>query len=129
MWQYRRPLPKLLHEMNNYWAFLPLQASNDLLGDPAALRSRMAEDGYLYFSKLLDPPRIRSLRKQMLLALADHGWVARGGYYLAGYDDVQRLEEFHTLAHDETLVDTMRQVLGDTAFPHPLKIARLSFPD
>jgi ectoine hydroxylase-related dioxygenase (phytanoyl-CoA dioxygenase family) len=132
--------------MNNYWAFLPMQASNDLLGDPPALRARLAEDGYLYFSELLDRDRIRTLRKQMLTVLADHGWVARDGYFMAGrcvrtplregeeeylaaYDDVQRLEAFHTLAHDETLVETMRQVLGDTAFPHPLKIARLSFPD
>ncbi len=133
--------------MNNHWAFLPMQASNDLLGDPAGLRARMADDGYLYFSELLDPNRIRSLRKQMLTALAGHGWVAsEEGYFLAGrcirtplregepeyleaYDDIQRLEAFHTLAHDDALLDTMRQVLGDTAFPHPLKIARLSFPD
>ena len=132
--------------MNNYWAFLPMQASNDLLGDPPALRARLAEDGYLYFSKLLDRARIQALRKQMLTVLADHGWVARDGYFMAGrcvraplregeeeylaaYDDVQKLEAFHTLAHDETLVETMRQVLGDTAFPHPLKIARLNFPD
>ena len=44
------------------------------------------------------------------------------------YDAVQRLEEFHTLAHDEALMAIMRQVVGETAFPHPLKIARLGFP-
>jgi hypothetical protein len=132
--------------MNNYWAFLPMQSSTELLGDPAALRARMAEDGYLFFPRLLDPEKVRALRRKMLEALANHGWVARGGYFMAGrcirtplregedeylaaYDDVQRLEPFHSLAHDETLVDTMRDVLGDTAFPHPLKIARLSFPD
>src|SRR5262249_37157864 len=44
--------------------------------------------------------------------------------------EVQKLESFHTLAHDPTLVTTMRSVLGgDSAFPHPLKIARLAFPD
>jgi ectoine hydroxylase-related dioxygenase (phytanoyl-CoA dioxygenase family) len=132
--------------MNNYWAFLPMQASNDLVGDADALQARMDEDGYLYFSKLLDDEKVRSLRRQMLLVLADHGWVARNGYFMAGrcvsppiregeeeylqtYDDIQRLEEFHTLAHDDALMSVMRHVLGDTAFPHPLKIARLSFPE
>jgi ectoine hydroxylase-related dioxygenase (phytanoyl-CoA dioxygenase family) len=133
--------------MNNHWAFLPMQESNDLLGDPPALRARLADDGYLYFRKLLDESRVRALRKRMLVTLAEHGWVsgARGYFmagrcvtdpiregeeaYLAAYDDIQKLEAFHTLAHDETLVATMREVLGDSAFPHPLKIARLSFPD
>jgi Phytanoyl-CoA dioxygenase (PhyH) len=41
---------------------------------------------------------------------------------------VQRLEEFHSLAHDDALLEVMRHVVGDTAFPHPLKIARLGFP-
>jgi hypothetical protein len=123
-----------------------MRRSDDLLGDATALRARMAEDGYLYFPQLLDRQRLRSLRKQMLLVLADHGWVARDGYFMAGrcvrvplregepeylaaYDDIQRLEDYHALAHDARLVEVMRQVLGDTAFPHPLKIARLSFPD
>jgi ectoine hydroxylase-related dioxygenase (phytanoyl-CoA dioxygenase family) len=132
--------------MNNYWAFLPMQPSNHLLGDEAALRARLEEEGYLYFSQLIDRERVRRLRRQMLLVLADHGWVSREGYFMAGrcvreplregeeqylraYDDIQRLEDFHTLAHDETLLATMAQVLGETAFPHPLKIGRLSFPD
>ena len=81
----------------------------------------------------------------MLLALAEQGWVQRTPFlmqalsitppkresdedFLVGYDAVQRIEEFHTLAHDPALVDIMRQVVGETAWPHPLKIARLSFP-
>ena len=132
--------------MNNYWAFLPMQASNELLGEPDALRERLEADGYLYFAQLLDRGKILALRRQILLVLADHGWVARDGYFMAGrctampmregedaylaaYDDVQKLEAFHSLAHDDLLLETMRAVLGETAFPHPLKIARLSFPD
>jgi hypothetical protein len=48
--------------------------------------------------------------------------------FIEGYNAVQRVEAFHALAHDEALVDVMRQVVGDTAFPHPLKIARITFP-
>jgi len=131
--------------MNNDWAFLPMRASNDLLGDPEAVRARLDEDSYLYFQNVIDTGTLDRLRRRMLRVLEGHGWVRghpqlmRGiatvlpvresdEEYLAVYDDVQRLEEFHTLAHDEALVAVMRQVVGDTAFPHPLKVARLSFP-
>jgi ectoine hydroxylase-related dioxygenase (phytanoyl-CoA dioxygenase family) len=131
--------------MNNYWAFLPMRASNELLGNRAALRERFDEDSYLYFQDVLDPDKLKSLRKSMLTVLAEREWVRRAPYFMRGvatappvregdedfftvYDDVQKLEEFHTLAHDDELMGVMREVLGDTAFPHPLKIARLGFP-
>jgi ectoine hydroxylase-related dioxygenase (phytanoyl-CoA dioxygenase family) len=130
--------------MNNYWAFLPMRSSNDLLGDAEALRDRFAEDGYLYFRQVLDPDRIAALRRRILRVLASRGWVkeaflmkglaatqpVREGDedYLETYDEVQKLEEFHTLAHDPELLGIMQQIVGATAFPHPLKIARLAFP-
>ena len=49
--------------------------------------------------------------------------------FLEVYDEVQRLEAFHSLAHDDSLMKLMGDLLGGSAFPHPLKIARLSFPD
>jgi ectoine hydroxylase-related dioxygenase (phytanoyl-CoA dioxygenase family) len=131
--------------VNNYWAFLPMRDSNDLLGDVDALRDRLEDDSYLYFRNVLDADRIFTLRRRILLTLAEQGWIRKHPYlmrgvalappvregdedFLAVYDEVQRLEEFHALAHDETLMDIMRQVLGESAFPHPLKIARLGFP-
>jgi ectoine hydroxylase-related dioxygenase (phytanoyl-CoA dioxygenase family) len=130
--------------MNNYWAFLPMRASNDLLGDADALRGRLDEDSYLYFEKVLDEDKVNALREKILLVLAEQGWVRTPGLmrgvaiapatregddeYFEAYDAVQRLEEFHTLAHDDDLMTIVRQVVGETAFPHPLKIARLSFP-
>ena len=132
--------------MNNYWAFLPMRDSKTLLDDPDGLRARLEEDSYLYFRQVLDPDKVLHLRKRMLQTLAERGWVRKSPYlmrgfalappvregdddFFAAYDDVQRLEEFHTLAHDEQLVDVMRTVLGESAFPHPLKIARLGFPE
>jgi ectoine hydroxylase-related dioxygenase (phytanoyl-CoA dioxygenase family) len=131
--------------MNNYWAFVPMRSSNDLLGDADALRDRFADDGYLYFREVLDADRITALRRRILKVLADRGWVkdvpllmkgvaaippVREGdeEYLECYDEVQKLEEFHTLAHDPQLLAIMQHVVGPTAFPHPLKIARLAFP-
>src|SRR5262249_37858985 len=85
-------------------------------------------------------------RRAMLEVLAANGWI-RGAVSLQGakaicrplnegmaefepvYDSIQCLEEFHTLAHDADLMEVMRQVRGDSVFPHPLKICRLGFPE
>ena len=131
--------------MNNYWAFAPIKDSSELSGDAAALRERFEEDGYLLVRGLLDRDRVLSLRGELLPILAEHGWIAGGerldrgratgtpyregdDEYFEVYDELQRLESFHSLAHDERLLETMRAILGDSVFPHPLKVARLVFP-
>lgn len=132
--------------MNNLWAFAPMRASNDLIEDRDALRERMEAEGYLYFQGLIDPDRIHALRREMLPILAGHGWIAHGdrlqeaiakgrpmregdeGFFEV-YDEIQKLESFHSLAHDDALMDAMSAVLGDSVFPHPLKVVRLAFPD
>jgi len=131
--------------MNYDWAFLPMTASNQLVGCRSSLRERLDQDGYLYFSRLLDRERILRLRSRMLTTLRESKWVSadptvpegkvvirplREGSdeFLSAYHEIQKLEEFHTLAHDPTLLGLMRDILGDSAFPHPLKIARLIFP-
>jgi len=131
--------------MNYEWAFLPMEVSNDLLGDPQQLRERLSRDGYLYFSRALDRDRIMEVRWDFLKTLRRCGWLehvllkqGRCGItplregdpeFFTAYDEIQKLESFHALAHDEQLLGIMRDVLGPSAFPHPLKIARLIFPD
>src|SRR5690349_20346249 len=48
LWKAVRPAAATLAgreaPMNHEWLFLPMRASNDLLGDPDALQARMAED-------------------------------------------------------------------------------------
>ncbi len=131
--------------MNNYWAFAQMTASNDLVGDAEALQRRMDADGYLYFERLIDPDRLAVLRREMLMVLADNGWISGGDEldcarclrahvregddeFFAVYDEIQKLKAFHTLAHDRDLLEVMGEIVGETAFPHPLKVARLSFP-
>lgn len=131
--------------MNNLWAFAPMRDSSDVLGDSTALRQRLDDDGYLLLKSVVDPDRIREVRRDVVEVLERHGWIKSGfarifaetltmparedsDRYLAVYDDVQRLESFHTMAHDEELMAVMRDVVGSTAFPHPLKIARIAFP-
>ncbi len=131
--------------MNNTWAFLPMRSSADLLGDAAALQARLAEDGYLYLPQVLDRQRVLDLQRQFVAILHRLGWLKRPELayavpvvmprrendetYLEAYDELQRVEAFHSLAHDPALLEVMRQVLGPTAFPHPLKIVRMAFPD
>jgi ectoine hydroxylase-related dioxygenase (phytanoyl-CoA dioxygenase family) len=132
--------------MYNRFAFLPMRAANDLLGDREALRKQLDEDGYLLLRQVLDREAVKDLRGEIVDVLARRGWVEKPGIpistrrliaplredddeYLQGYDDVQRLQIFHEFAHDPVLTEIMSDVLGDTAFPHPLKIARIAFPD
>src|SRR5688500_15924341 len=131
--------------MNNYWAFAPMDTANELLGDSEALRGRMEEDGYLLIRGLIDPDRLAGVRQEIQEILARHGWIAGGERlderapltppfreadegFLEVYDEVQKLESFHSLAHDDELTAVMRSLQGETSFPHPLKVARLVFP-
>lgn len=131
--------------MNNWFAFLPMRESNDLLDAPESLRERMANDGYLYFRGVLDREKVRSLRRCILRTTQKLGWTEpstmpvsqrctipplreEDDEFIRGYQEVQRLQEFHELAHDDVLMGILRAALGDSAFPHPLKIARLAFP-
>jgi hypothetical protein len=132
--------------MNHEWLFLPMQDSSDLLGDTEALRARLAEDGYLYLRGALDPAAVLGLRRAMLGVLERHGWIRGGLALMEGqavvqpvheemaqhapvYDDIQCLEELHSFAHRPDLMGVMTTVLGPTAFPHPLKICRIGFPE
>lgn len=132
--------------MNNRFAFLPMRLANDLLGDLDALRAQMASDGYLYFRQVLDRDHLRMVRRAILSTTQALGWTEPGRIpmsqrciiaplreeddeFIEGYKEIQRLQPFHELAHDPALVAIMRSLLGDTAFPHPLKIARFAFPD
>src|SRR5947207_1406541 len=85
--------------------------------DAAVLRERAAEDGYLFFRGLLPPEPVLSLRRQILEVCARHGFLREGPpldeavaapgvrcregdpEYAAAYDEIQRMEAFHALAH------------------------------
>lgn len=123
----------------------PFHVANTLLNDGERLRQRFQEDGYLFLRNIVDPTRLLSLRRQIVDICARMQWFKPGSdpmeaiawtaakvegeadYFLV-YDEIQKLEAFHALAHDAGIVDIMRQLLGETAFPHPLSIARLMFP-
>lgn len=124
----------------------PFADSADLVGDAAALAARASTDGYLFVSGLLPSADILDLRERILEVCAAQGFLApdsgpgsglaRPGVryregdpeYMAAYDDIQRLESFHALAHHPRLLAVLRAVLGEDVLVHPRNIARVMFP-
>jgi len=119
--------------------------SSALLEDPGELRARFDRDGYVLLRGVVDPEVLLAARRAITGILHRHGWldpsqdpmaaVPAGGpfvegdaRYLEAYDDVQRSEAFHAVPHHSSVRRCMTALLGPTAFPHPLSIARLVFP-
>lgn len=125
---------------------LPFVDSAQLIGEPAALRQRFAADGHIFMKGVVPADALLELRRQIVDVCVRHHWLKPGSDpmdaiawtvpkvedeedYLVVYDDIQKIEAFHALAHDPSIVRVMRALLGPTAFPHPLSICRLVFPD
>jgi len=122
----------------------PMIGSNDLLGSPEALRARLDRDSYLLLRGILDADRVRALRKDITDALAELGWIDPDEPDVAraigfphreadpGYQEalgvLGKLESFHAFSHQDQVMQVMTQVLGESAFPHPLGIIRMTFP-
>jgi hypothetical protein len=119
---------------------LPYQASSDLAGQPAALRERMKQDGYLFFRGLLPATAVSEVYDAILAICQACNWAdsaghAQGQPRLEGrpefwevYDQVQCLEVFHALAHRPELLQIIEILVQETPFAHPRNIARISFP-
>jgi hypothetical protein len=126
-------------------AVRPFTDSSHLLENPDALRTRFAEDGYVYLRSMVDRDMLLDLRSRIVAICASHEWLKPGtdpmeaipcveAYvegeerYFEVYDEIQKLEAFHAVPHHPTVLSCMTALLGSSAFPHPLSIARLSFP-
>ena len=83
-----------------------MRDSNDLLGDMAALKARMAEDGYLWIKGFFDREAVKTARKHILEHMASYealvpntplleGVMQPGGksFPLMGYRDVTHSDE------------------------------------
>ena len=124
-----------------------LQESNDILGDSSALQSRMEEYGYLFFRRLQDVEMLKELRRQMLTTMQEYGWIKQGTDPVDGiaepgvqctegdleytdvYHQIYRNQLFHTSAHSEVMLKTVRDITGRPMTPQPQKVARLWFPN
>jgi ectoine hydroxylase-related dioxygenase (phytanoyl-CoA dioxygenase family) len=124
----------------------PMFEANSLLEDVSSLRARLQSDGYLFFRNIVPVQLLMELRDQITQILADQGWIEDGPtrmkakairrplregqpkFFLA-HDRIIKLEALHSLAHEAHLIGVMQKSLGESAFPHPLSIVRLIFPD
>ena len=123
-----------------------LRISNDIMDDPIALRARMADEGYLFFKRLQDPDKLRELRREMMTAIQNAGWLIAGtdpmdaiadvsaqstegdNEYSVGYGQAYKLEAFHRSAHWPEITDMIEKIMGKPIMPHPQKVARIWFP-
>lgn len=120
--------------------------SNDILDDAGGMRERMDREGYLFFRELVDPESIWRTRRDVLEVLQRAGWLKDGARLIDGiangervyvepepdflevYQEVQKVESFHRMAHSQAIMDVMEKLVGEEVLPHPAKIARLMFP-
>lgn len=118
----------------------PFIDSTDLLAQPDALQEQMHEQGYLFVRNLLPDAVVAPVYNAILEICQAQGWAdgdghPQGGPRLEGaddfwavYDPLQRLEAFHALAHRPEILGVIRALVGETPFPHPRNIARITFP-
>src|SRR5438874_10302885 len=114
--------------------------------DAGELRRRSARDGHLFFAGLLPREPLLKVRRQILAICERHGFLAPGSdpaeaiaapgvrwregdpEYMAAYDEIQRLELFHALAHESSLLEVLERFYGEAVLAHPRNIARVMFP-
>jgi hypothetical protein len=118
-----------------------LADSRGLAGDPAALRARLAADGYVFLRGLLPAGRVWAAGEQAAATLRAGGWTAAGSPLLgraagpreALADPAYRAAvmnlAFTALPYLAPLRETVRGILGPQAFSYPVKVLRAVAPE
>ncbi|HET6486211.1 MAG TPA: phytanoyl-CoA dioxygenase family protein [Spirochaetia bacterium] len=123
-----------------------LRNSQDALSDAEELRRRLRRDGYIFLRGLLAREDVVELRRALLEVCQRHGWLSAGSQLLDArvsrpptqegsaefmpvYVEIQKMEAFHRFAHQAALIDPIARLLDEPVFVHPMKIARISFPN
>ncbi len=120
-----------------------LSSANALLGDPGALRQRLAEDGYLFFRGLLPAAETYAAADAVAAALRRGGWIDGRGLASADQRALNPKEalgdpafraaitsrEFNRIPYLAELRRTVRTILGPQAFSYPAKVLRAIYPE
>lgn len=132
----------------------PFLDSSDLLDDPAALRARADEHGYLFLRGLLPRAAVLDVRNRFLEIIGRHGWLVPGtpvedgiadveayeredpaetefcgvGVTPAAYSEVQHVRGFHQLSDHPRLHALYSALFDAPVLRHPRNIARLMVP-
>jgi hypothetical protein len=121
--------------------------SRDIVDDHAALRARLAVDGYLFVRQLLDPVAVNALGLKALGHLQAAGWTEEGpdarlvppqgpvravrmrdAFGDRGYQRILIDPDFNKIPFVGPLAELMRQLLGPAGFCYPLKFPRIVYP-
>jgi hypothetical protein len=125
---------------------VPFTDSTSMLGRPAALASRLVEDGYLLVRGLLPEPEVAAVRDHIVslaraagwllpadgpgLPLADRraaAWWPDPGY-VAVHEQMWRHRDFHALMHTPVLLTLLAGLFGEPVLVHPRKVLRVIHP-
>ena len=122
---------------------LMIDSTNDL-HDSGALRERMAEEGYLFFSKLVDPERALGVKRDIIRLLREHHIMEDGpseeavwsggpepteSEYMAVYDRIVRLDSYLRLAESPEIISLLEGVCEEGIQIWNQKLIRLVYPD
>lgn len=89
------PLRSLGQELDtDAGSFGFIRDSNDLLSDPAALRERLEEDGYLYMRNFFDPELILAGRRSIFERIAREGQLHPDRDLMEGFVHPEMLDSF-----------------------------------
>ncbi len=138
----------------NDMAMVPMQEihaftdSTALIGDPAALQRRAAEDGYLYFRGLLPRQDVLSIRSLVLVHCQGAGWLDEQAPLLEGrvragqeprvegqheewarfYRLLYTRRELHAFNQHPRMLEATRALFGGPVLAHARMIVRTMFP-
>jgi hypothetical protein len=117
--------------------------SGGLVGDPNALRGRLAADGYLFFRGLLPADEVRTAGSAVAAKLRSGGWISGQGTPSGPPRAVNSMDAladpsfraavtgaaFNRLPYLQALRGVVRRVLGEQAFSYPAKVLRAVYPE
>lgn len=116
-------------------------ASNELLNQPAQLRERIGQDGYLFFRGLAPKARILELRQVMLDLCVEAGWATSEGTwtgigpygegdpeYMAVYKKLVYHPLFDAVPAEPFFMELMSTIVDGPVKLHRLHIGRITFP-
>jgi hypothetical protein len=118
-----------------------LREANDLLGDAAALRERMEEDGYLLLRGLHDPEKVTAARRSILENLDANGQVDRShplmegvvaaggrGAFLGGSKELTRAPAFLNVVESPEIMGFFANFLEADVLTYDYKWLRVVGP-
>ncbi len=126
--------------------YQPFRDSTGFLGDALALRSALAEDGYLFLRGLLPRDAILNVRARLLAKAAAGGWLdadqpVGAGIanpaaackdpepdYMAVFRGLWSDEALHRLRIDPTVMALFERIFDEPALAHPMFVQRNIFP-